>query len=134
MELRLPQSKLARLKSTLAEWCNKKSASKHDLQVVIGLRCDAAQVVPAGRPFIRSLIDAMSRLKAANHLTRLDRPTSPGGTHTLRLGTGQAYFPAYPMVPLLLLMPPAHGELELSSLWTTHGSRFNGPTHGPQPT
>ena len=73
MELRLPQSKLARLKSTLAEWCNKKSASKHDLQVVIGLLCDAAQVVPAGRPFIRSLIDAMSRLKAANHLTRLDQ-------------------------------------------------------------
>ena len=73
MELRLPQTKLARLKSTLAEWCNKKSASKHDLQVVIGLLCDAAQVVPAGRPFIRSLINAMSRLKAANHLTRLDQ-------------------------------------------------------------
>ena len=28
---------------------------------------------PSGRPFIRSLIDAMSRLKAANHLTRLDQ-------------------------------------------------------------
>ena len=50
MELRLPQSKLARLKSTLAEWCNKKSASKHDLQVVIGLLCDAAQGSLPGGP------------------------------------------------------------------------------------
>ena len=73
MELRLPQTKLTHLKCTLAEWCSKKSASKHDLQVVIGLLCNTAQVVPSGRPFIRSLIDAMSRLKAANHLTRLDQ-------------------------------------------------------------
>ena len=73
MELHLPQTKLAHLKSTLAEWYSKKSASKHDLQVVIGLLCDAAQMVPARRPFIRSLIDAMSCLKAANHLTRLDQ-------------------------------------------------------------
>ena len=49
-ELRLPQAKLACLKSTLAEWCNKKTTSKHDLKVVIGLLCNAAQVVPADRP------------------------------------------------------------------------------------
>ena len=51
-------------------WANKKFTAKHDLQVIIGLLCDVAQVVPSGRPFIRSLIDAMFRLKAANYLTR----------------------------------------------------------------
>ena len=45
-ELRLLLTKLTRLKGTLAEWCSKKSATKHDLQVVICLLCDAAQVVP----------------------------------------------------------------------------------------
>ena len=52
------------------QWANKKFTSKHDLQVIIGLLCDVAQVVPTGRPFIRSLIDAMFHLKAANYLTR----------------------------------------------------------------
>ena len=102
MELRLPQTKLARLKSTLAEWCNKKSASKHDLQVVIGLLCDAAQVVPAGRPFIRSLIDAMSRLKAANHLTRLDQRCKADLTwwHTyIEAWNGAGLFPRLPDGP-----------------------------------
>ena len=87
----LPLTKLARLKSVVAEWCSKKSASKHDLLVIIGLPCDTAQLVPAERPFIRSLIDAMSHLKAANHIpgwTKVARPPLPGGIHTLRLGTG----------------------------------------------
>ena len=71
-ELRLPRGKLNRLQDTLRKWSRKKSASKHDLQVIIGLLNDAAQVVPAGRPFVRSLIDAMSRLRKANHVTRLE--------------------------------------------------------------
>ena len=135
-ELRLSLMKLACLKSTLFEWCSKKSTSKHNLQVFIGLLCDAAQVVPAGRLFIRSLIDAMSRLNAANHITRLDQGCKDNLAwciNTLRLGTGQAYSPTFQMVPLLPLMSPAPGELELSFFWTTPGSRFNGPTHGPQP-
>ncbi|MBF2755157.1 MAG: hypothetical protein ISN29_07865 [Gammaproteobacteria bacterium AqS3] len=71
-ELRLPRGKLNRLKDTLRKWSTKKSATKHDLQVIIGLLNDAAQVVPAGRPFVRRLIDAMSRLRKANHVTRLE--------------------------------------------------------------
>ena len=104
--------------------------------MVIGLLCDAAQVVPAGRPFIRSLRDAMSRLKAANHITRLDQGCKAdlAWWHTyIETWNGTGLFPAFLMVPLLPLMPLAPGELELSFLWTTPGSRFNGPTHGPQP-
>ena len=102
MELRLPQTKLTRLKCTLAEWCSKKSTSKHDLQVVIGLLCDAAQVVPAGRPFIRSLIDAMSHLKAANHLTRLDQRCKADLVwwHTyIEVWNGTGLFPRLPNSP-----------------------------------
>ena len=45
--------------------------TKHQLDVLVGLLLDAAQVVPAGRP---QLIDAKSELKKASHFTRL----SPG--------------------------------------------------------
>ena len=93
-------------------------------------------MVPAGRPFIRSLRDAMSRLKAANHITRLDQGCKAdlAWWHTyIETWNGTGLFPAFLMVPLLPLMPLAPGELELSFLCTTPGSRFNGPTHGPQP-
>ena len=48
--------------------------TKHQLDVLVGLLSDAAQVVPAGRPFIRQVIDAKSELKKASPFTRL----SPG--------------------------------------------------------
>ena len=77
-ELHLPRGKLLRLKEVLEEWRRKAlrrtSVTKHQLDVLVGLLSDAAQVVPAGRPFIRQLIDAKSKLKKAAHFTRL----SPG--------------------------------------------------------
>ncbi|XP_011409281.1 PREDICTED: uncharacterized protein LOC105316169, partial [Amphimedon queenslandica] len=77
-ELRLPRDKLLRLKGIIEEWrvkaTKKSSVTKHQLDVLVGLLSDAAQVVPAGRPFIRQLIDAKSELKRASHFTRL----SPG--------------------------------------------------------
>ena len=50
----------------------KSSVTKHQLDILVGLLSDAAQVVPAGRPFIRQLIDAKSELKRASHFTRLN--------------------------------------------------------------
>uniref|UniRef100_A0A1X7VXL9 Uncharacterized protein n=1 Tax=Amphimedon queenslandica TaxID=400682 RepID=A0A1X7VXL9_AMPQE len=77
-ELRLPQEKLIRLQR---EWVGKKAATKHDIQVIIGLLNDAAQVVPAGRSFIRNLIDDMSPLRKAYYFSRLNLGSgTPQGT------------------------------------------------------
>ena len=58
-ELRLPAEKLRRLNSMLAEWLRKRSATKRELQSLIGLLNHAATVVPPGRTFIRQIIETM---------------------------------------------------------------------------
>lgn len=70
--LRLPGQKLARLQSLVQEWSRKKSASKHDLQVLLGHLNHAAAVVRPGRSFLREIISAMSRPRRSSHLVRLD--------------------------------------------------------------
>ena len=72
-ELRLPKEKLLRLKGVVCElWSSsRKSATKHQLEVLVGLLSDAAKVVPAGRPFLRNLNDAKSSLRDASQFIRL---------------------------------------------------------------
>ena len=64
-EIRLPHSKL---KHTLALWSRKRVATKRELQVLLGHLNHAATVVPAGKPFLRHIIEIMSPLKQADHL------------------------------------------------------------------
>ena len=71
-ELRLPKSKLLRLKDIIFNWSKRRAATRHHLEVIIGLLNDAAKVVPAGRPFIRNLIDAKSPLREPSHFVRLN--------------------------------------------------------------
>ena len=71
-ELRLPQSKLVALKQLLASWSSKRVATKRELQVLLGHLNHAATVVPAGKSFLRHLINAMSQLRQQSHLTRLN--------------------------------------------------------------
>ena len=62
----------------------------------------AAQVVPTGRPFIRSLIDTKSHLKAANYLTRLDQKCKAylAWWHTyIEAWNGTGLFPRLPNGP-----------------------------------
>ena len=56
-ELRLPQAKLASLKRILATWSKKRAASKREFQVLLGHLNHAVTVVPAGKAFLRHLID-----------------------------------------------------------------------------
>ena len=102
--------------------------------MVIGLLCDPAQVVPP-RDMLYQEPNRHHVLPNGCKLRHQVGPNvcMPGGIHTLRFRMGQAYSPSFLMVPLLPPMPPAPGELELSFLWTTPGSRFNGLTHGLQP-
>ena len=71
-ELRLPEVKLRRLKRTLADWEGRRSATKHQLQCLIGHLYHASKVVKPGRTFMREIIRTMTIPKASFHLTRLN--------------------------------------------------------------
>ena len=51
-ELRLPPEKLCRLISMFSEWVGQRSATKHQLQCLIGHLSHASKVVKPGRPFM----------------------------------------------------------------------------------
>ena len=55
-ELRLPADKLSRLCESLSQWERKRNASKHELQVIIGLLNHAAAVVRPGRVLLGNLL------------------------------------------------------------------------------
>ena len=55
--LRLPEGKMARITAELEKWERRVSCSRRELQELIGLLQHAATVVPAGRAFLRRLID-----------------------------------------------------------------------------
>ena len=104
-----------------------KSTSKHDLQVVSALMCDATQVVPTGRPSIRNLIDAISL-----------QIISPGWTNHARLNFLVAHLHRG-MKWDRPISPPTWGslhlyqcqELEISSLWPIQSVIRHGPESGP---
>ncbi len=58
-ELRLPQDKLTRLTSLLAEWQARKNCTRKELESLIGLLNHACKVVRPGRPFLRRMIDLL---------------------------------------------------------------------------
>ena len=70
--LRLPDKKLNRLRGMLAEWEGRRSATKHQLQSLIGHLSHASKVVKPGRTFMREVIRTMSIPRASHHLTRLN--------------------------------------------------------------
>ncbi len=71
-ELRLPQAKLARTENLLQSWEGRRTATKHELQCLIGHLNHAAKVVRPGRTFLRELIRTMSIPKHSYHKVRLN--------------------------------------------------------------
>ena len=71
MELRLPPDKLEALTQLLEQWHNiKRKITKRELLSLIGKLSFAAKVIPAGRIFLRRLIDlSMSVTKLHHHIT-----------------------------------------------------------------
>ena len=72
LEMRLPQEKLERLKGSLGKWLRMDSATKRQLQSIIGKLSDAATVVRPGRTFLRSLINTSKIPKKQDHKVRLN--------------------------------------------------------------
>uniref|UniRef100_A0A1X7UFL3 Reverse transcriptase domain-containing protein n=1 Tax=Amphimedon queenslandica TaxID=400682 RepID=A0A1X7UFL3_AMPQE len=71
-EVRLPDDKLVWLRQELRSWGDKRAATKRQLQSLIGLLSHVAKVVRPGRPFLRSLIDAMMIPQRQNQKVRLN--------------------------------------------------------------
>ena len=58
-ELRLPDSKLPRLKTLLQQWGTKRVCRRRGLESLIDLLNHACKVVRPGRSFLRRLIDLL---------------------------------------------------------------------------
>ena len=71
-EVRLPAEKLARLRESLSRFEHKRHATKHELQVLIGILGHAAAVVRPGRVFLRQLIDTSKIPRLPSHKVRLN--------------------------------------------------------------
>ena len=70
--LSLDNEKLETLHADLAKWDGKKSATKRELQQIIGRLSWAARVIRGGRTFLRRLIDLMASVKRKSHHTRIN--------------------------------------------------------------
>lgn len=62
MTLSLDAERLAAIEAMLAEWSQRKTASREELQSLIGILSFAAKVVRAGRIFLRRMIDQLKRI------------------------------------------------------------------------
>ena len=71
MQLSLDQDKLARIVALVESWDSRRSATKRELQSLIGHLSHAATVVQPGRTFLRRMIDLMKVAKQPGHHVRL---------------------------------------------------------------
>ena len=71
MQLSLDQVKLGRIITLVNAWCGKRSATKRELQSLIGHLSHTATVVQPGRTFLRHMIDLMKVAKQPHHHIRL---------------------------------------------------------------
>lgn len=70
-ELSLPSDKLSALKTCIAEFAQKKRATKRQLQSLAGKLCFAARVVRGARLFLRRLFNTIASLKRQHHKANL---------------------------------------------------------------
>ena len=61
LELRLPETKLLRLREALSLWMKHKTATKRDLLGLVGLLQHCCQAIVHGWPFLRRLIDKLTQ-------------------------------------------------------------------------
>ena len=89
MEIRLPQDKLASLKTTLSSWRGRKACRKRELPSLFGVPSPAAKAVRAGRSFFRRFIDlSMTAKHPDNFIRRSPKRTLSGGCGTVKHGMG----------------------------------------------
>ena len=136
-QLRLPAAKLTRLQATLVQWSRKHSASKHELQVLLGLLGHASTVVRPGRTFIRQLIELSKRPQLPYHKVRLNldcRADLAWWSNFIDGWNGVALFPAFLLALLWCPTPQALGDAVRFANHQSTGFNWNGTHHGGQST
>lgn len=137
-EIRLPE-KLARLWPELRAWGDRRSASKRQLQSLIGLLNHTAKVVRPDGPFLRTLIDTMKIPHRQDQKVRLNLEcwggTSCGGRSFWWLGMESVSSPEFPFEQLCTLMHQGCGAFILGSAeWLQlpwpHSGQVTGPNCG----
>jgi hypothetical protein len=73
MTVEVTEKRLVEIRELLVVWLSKKSASKVEIQVLIGKLQFAAKCVPSGRLFISRLLDVLGSLHQQSHRVRLSR-------------------------------------------------------------
>ncbi len=71
MELRLPASKLEKIKAKLKFWDTRRSGTKRTLLSLIGSLQHCCQAIVLGRPFLRRLIDRACSVSELHHFVHL---------------------------------------------------------------
>ena len=69
----LPQDKFDRILALLNSWSHKHHCTRKELESLIGNLQHACKVVPAGRTFIRRMINLLSAFRREDHPIRLNR-------------------------------------------------------------
>lgn len=72
MSMRLPEEKLQHLRRLVAQWIQKKAATKRSLLSLIGELAHASKVVIPGRVFLRRMIDRAHSRRNLDHWIRLN--------------------------------------------------------------
>ena len=74
LEARLPPDKLQDIHDAIRSWSSRTSCSKRDLLSLIGTLSFAAKVVPAGRTFLRRMIDLSTSASSLQQVISLSQP------------------------------------------------------------
>ena len=127
-QLRLPDDKLRELQHAIISWLGRRSASKRRLLSIIGKLAFAARVVPAGRLFLRRLIDLSTKAKKLHHHVKLNSEARPDFQwwHTFLLDwNGVAMFldPAWTTADQMELYTDASGTLGYGAYFQGHWFR-----------
>ena len=72
-QIRLTQDRLAEILTELGKWQRRKKATKRELLSLIGKLAFAARAVPAGRLFLRRLIQLSTKVDRLHHHVRLNQ-------------------------------------------------------------
>ena len=71
MEIHLPNDKLQHIRTELASWLQKESATKREILSLVGLLQHATKVVRSGRTFVAQMYQSTAKLKKLKYFTRL---------------------------------------------------------------
>ena len=126
---RLPQEKLEEIRHQLTTWGKRRKCTKRELLALIGKLSFAIKVVPAGRTFLRRLIDLSMTVHRMHHhitLTSLARKDIEWWQHFLPAWPGVALFlePGWARAIDLNLFTDAAGAIGFGGYF--QGAWFNG--------